>query len=796
MDSQIAGGVQRSLLSLAIVGCFSYYSSSGNAQLVIHESNTITDYIQAGSQDDAALVVGSNTLGAFGGNTLLLTGTLENPNGSGAGLLIQRITPYKNENSFSFDINSGLILADGGADGIVFRAFDTANVLNIGASFIRRSSIIESTQGKGIYFETPVTGSLWIGEGAKVIGDVGIEADSTGYFYGEINNSGIIRGRGDAAIDFSKSALGINLILSGNGIIDGEIKGSTNADDDLIKVWGGKLTGDISNVENITFGNSEWALFSDAAMVGNITGASNMPQVKIADNMRLVIGNGGAYQWRGNVKLYGRAIFSVDPDTHSGSSSEAVIQSFSGNDLNFQFMEGSEIGLNLADPEDYDLLSSTTATTFDLVKIDDGAFSDEENNPLTDTDDLIFYSVLFDGDFRFSSNKTLSVDITTRNLETVGDMLGEDDEKVIEPLMQTIADNVGMSAADNAFQILATVSSEDGLKTVAEQNRPNNSDSIVQASTEIGSAFTKQLTHRLGRHKKASLQAAGDEIHNPGFWIQGLHVNGKQKERHNSDGTRFFGYDLSIDGVALGFDRTQDEWTLGIAGGWGTAAVDLESDADHEAIDHYQLGVYGQWNKDRWYAQLTFNTGIHAVNKTRYVDNFVSAPLESDFDRYYVSSQFMGGKHYDMGTVRTVRVQPMAGLNYSLVRQESYREKDTGSTGFAQKVNAETFQRMEAGLGVSLSSDWMLDNGVLTPSLGLMGWYDLRGKKTELTAQSVLGGSEFTVKGADPVRERWVADAKLTYAKGDNMEFSVGYERRQQSGFHSDNYRMSLRYHF
>ncbi|PJE78457.1 hypothetical protein CI610_02602 [invertebrate metagenome] len=77
-----------------------------------------------------------------------------------------------------------------------------------------------------------------------------------------------------------------------------------------------------------------------------------------------------------------------------------------------------------------------------------------------------------------------------------------------------------------------------------------------------------------------------------------------------------------------------------------------------------------------------------------------------------------------------------------------------------------------------------------------MGWYDLRGKKTEQTAQFVLGGSEFTVKDADPVRERWVADAKLTYAKGDNMEFYVGYERRQQSGFHSNNYRMSLSYHF
>ncbi|PJE78458.1 hypothetical protein CI610_02603 [invertebrate metagenome] len=54
------------------------------------------------------------------------------------------------------------------------------------------------------------------------------------------------------------------------------------------------------------------------------------------------------------------------------------------------------------------------------------------------------------------------------------------------------------------------------------------------------------------------------------------------------------------------------------------------------------------------------------------------------------------------------QVQPMAGLNYSLVHQESYREKDTGNTGFAQKVNAETFQQIEADLGVSLSSDWIL----------------------------------------------------------------------------------------
>ncbi|PJE78459.1 hypothetical protein CI610_02604 [invertebrate metagenome] len=217
--------------------------------------------------------------------------------------------------------------------------------------------------------------------------------------------------------------------------------------------------------------------------------------------------------------------------------------------------------------------------------------------------------------------------------------------------MKAIVKNLDTSLASNAFKVLVTVSGTEELKKLAEQSRSNNADNIFQVSTEIGGVFTEQLTHRLGRHKKASLQAAGDEIYDQGFWVlgsgfwvQGMHVNGKQKERHNSDGARFFGYDLSIDGVVLGFDRTQDEWTLGIAGGWGTAVVDLESDADHEAIDHYQLGVYSQWSKNNWDAQLTFNTGMHAVNKTRYVDNFVSTPLKAKFDRYYLSMQLLAGE--------------------------------------------------------------------------------------------------------------------------------------------------------
>ncbi|PJE78460.1 hypothetical protein CI610_02605 [invertebrate metagenome] len=347
---------------------------------------------------------------------------LDNSNASGAGLWVRNITDL-NGRGFSIDINGGVVH---GADAIVFRALGT-RVLNIGASFIQGNSIIESTQGRGIYFENPVKGSLWIGKDALIVSVVGIE---TAYFDGEINNSGTIIGLNGQAIDFSLSEKPLNLVLD-KGEITGDISGSVTAVDDRFTVLGVKISGNINNIEWISFGENNGRSSSVVEVTGdiNVDGSLYIPDVQIHENASLFIGSGIGYEWQGQVSNSEQLIFAVKSDMHSGASPSSVISSGSGNSLHFIFRDDTGIGLWFPDSQDYTALSETDATSFDIMTIDNGNFyGDNGVTPLNNPSELFFDSEFLEGDFYFRTSETLAVNVTKKDPDTFGDELDDENK--------------------------------------------------------------------------------------------------------------------------------------------------------------------------------------------------------------------------------------------------------------------------------------------------------------------------------------------------------------------------------
>ena len=282
---------------------------------------------------------------------------------------------------------------------------------------------------------------------------------------------------------------------------------------------------------------------------------------------------------------------------------------------------------------------------------------------------------------------------------------------------------------------------------------------------------------------------------NTGVWIQMLASGTSQDAWRNDAGNTLSGFDADADGFTLGLDRSavrgHSEITYGAAFTIADVKADKQKSMDDNRLKNYQLSMYGSYTRDEWYLDGVINYGRSQNERSRYIDSDSSA--QSEFNSNNYGLRLLAGVNYPYWS--TI-FQPLLGFNYSRITLDDYRETLTSSTGQAQAVSGQTYQKMELGAGLEMSRIYELPLGDLEPSARIMSWYDFKGDKVKARSTLIDGSDVLNAEAGQPVKDSYSASFHLTYRRLDNLSVVVSYDLHHKSDYKNHSYYLRVEYDF
>ncbi|MBL7153009.1 MAG: autotransporter outer membrane beta-barrel domain-containing protein [Phycisphaerae bacterium] len=209
-----------------------------------------------------------------------------------------------------------------------------------------------------------------------------------------------------------------------------------------------------------------------------------------------------------------------------------------------------------------------------------------------------------------------------------------------------------------------------------------------------------------------------------GFWGKGFWLFG---DRESEDSVN--GYEYSIWGNTFGVDYQFSENFLGgITGGFADSTIDYLSSHNRTDIDALYLGIYGSYQRPKWYVDNVFTYGDFKYEADRYVSfGAINEHLEGSYDGYQISDYLEGGLNCWLGDML---VQPLAGFEFSYLDQDSYTESGGTSALFyddqsyesykgslGMKVSKYLYQRKDGYFLTQLRGRWIHEFGDAEPSV-------------------------------------------------------------------------------
>ncbi|WP_330924623.1 autotransporter outer membrane beta-barrel domain-containing protein [Candidatus Sororendozoicomonas aggregata] len=666
-----------------------------------------------------------------------------------------------------FGITSPVIQATGDHHGI----WVNADNVNIGNTIIRGNIFVEDGDAYRIDGSI-IGGSLYIGSKAELRGARAIYAGAGGSIAEDqqIIVKGTLRGTGGNAIDFSASPEKLTMTIDG-GSIFGKILGSTTSTDDQIGIKGdAHLYGTIEDVDKVFFLES-----TDYANVHeDITMSSGSADVTVQSGGKVSFKKEGTHNINGNLTFDegANAKFKV-----TGSS---PVMSVTGNlrkeeNVTFLLRRGSYSPGRLDD--DFVLIQAANVS---FVGLTAESFI---GNPLVNVSDIKVTST------------EVTLDFEDRTVPEVIDSLSEAGDSArdgMEVMLENLADGDG----PGALVVVSEVESVEELAELSSELRVNNAGATQAINNSLAGLAKEVVVHRMARMREDRLRGigTGDALEQDGFWMQALDPDISQDNRTNDTGGKIFGYDADVNGVSIGYETERNNWMIGGAFTLANTSIDKLDSVDHSTVKNHQFTLYGSWDNDLWFVDGLINMGLSNHDRNRYLDGFSDDAIMADFHSKHYGVQVLAGLDH---SINSLEIQPLLGFNYGLIQTDSYKEKAYGeASDFAMSVDKQTHQRVEFGAGIALSETFKVAKGELESALRLMAWYDVKGDQVETTARYLIGGQDYDVKGADPVKESYQGTASVTYRRNDNFSFVFGYSRNQKPGYHSDSYFGRIQYDF
>ena len=760
-------------------------TNNGDTYAASGFSGTFTFNVYAEEGDDYTFILDADS-GTFQvQNSAFLPLNIYNNNEDGIAVLLYRKANSGYAINLPFRGVSAGIYGKGTTHGILLRG---EGPINIGESFL--SAEVKVEQGDAFRIEEEMLGTLTVSgilQGKTAI--KAVDGGRLGSGASIVVKNGQLLTNGDTSVDFSEASGALTMTVD-SGTLSGKLLGYTGSGDTLTTDGASSFGGDIEDVETINVNSSGSDVTSFRGDINKVSGGANVT-VSGTASFDKVDENGKRVSQTidGDLTVEPSGLIKTILETDSATNTAIVVTG----DANI----GTGSKLQIIPSEDV-IESGNTVENAEIIS------ANNMNVTGGVTGITVEHSVLIDTPVLEQTGNTLTTDLTPRTAAFLKEIAaregaGATTEEALAGILAAITqDSSNSTNFNNFYRTISNITDVKKLAAVARESKFNNSDAIqitnVTTEAKVKSNVLAHVRSVQEDDDQNNGLAYGGSYSNQGFWVQFLGSDVTQDDRRNDGGDKVFGFDADLSGLTLGTETTiNNEFLLGAAFTLANVDVDKHSSNDNSTIKNYQLSLYGSWEQDDWFLDGVVNFGQSDNKRNRYIDGFVDTPITSDFTSKQFGLTTMLGMNQSFGEMKMV---PMVGFNYAMVRSEAFKEEDKYATGFALDVDSQKYQKIELGAGVEFSQEFRVSKGEIKPSLRLMAWHDFKGDEVETTTRYVLGGTEFTTKGADAVKNSYQVSANVTYRRNDNMSFVVGYELNQKSDYKAQNYYLRMKYDF
>ncbi len=311
----------------------------------------------------------------------------------------------------------------------------------------------------------------------------------------------------------------------------------------------------------------------------------------------------------------------------------------------------------------------------------------------------------------------------------------------------------------------------------------------IAAAATVGSRQTA-LRNEYG----FSGATAGDPFSIHGFWIQGYDNETDQDVRDGVDG-----FDADTYGVALGIDTPiSDSMTAGLALSYADTDVEGKEEANEMAIQSIRLAGYASYNAENYYVDGQIAYAMNDYETTRAIDSLLTggtqryARGDHDGDQYSLRVRSGYPMAFDSGWFLT----PVAELNYTYLKEDSYTEKGVNNLGL--EVSTDDVEVLVLGLGARLAYPITTRSEITwIPEFSLSYNYDLIGDEVEVDSNFIgVTGAGFITQGANTEQEMYKAALRLRAFSQGNLSFAGGFEYIAKQDYESQSIMATVRYDF
>jgi len=317
----------------------------------------------------------------------------------------------------------------------------------------------------------------------------------------------------------------------------------------------------------------------------------------------------------------------------------------------------------------------------------------------------------------------------------------------------------------------------------------------LEAADGADALFAGTVVHRMdqvrsgaagGNVQDTACADGGNEVWSA--WTRGFGGCLNQEARGSSGGCRG-----DLLGVALGFDRfLTGHFLFGISGGYSRARVRPVDAGTRTDGDSWQAGLYGNFIRGAFSLSAVVSFADNRYDASRHIlfgttDRFA----ESRYGGRQYSGYMEGG--YTFGS-HGFDITPLISLRYMKLQLDGYSETGAGSLNLT--VDAQDYDMLQSGLGVSLSRPLLHGEARVLPEVHLKWLYDFIGDRQQATATFTGGGASFFTEGFDPPQSSVNAGASLTVAAKAGVALSLNYDFEMKKDFHSHTGCLTVRYAF
>lgn len=349
----------------------------------------------------------------------------------------------------------------------------------------------------------------------------------------------------------------------------------------------------------------------------------------------------------------------------------------------------------------------------------------------------------------------------------------------------------------NVFNASAALDSSAEANRVGAQLNPSWS---AMAASQASAAPTKMVLNvasaRLDglRSAQGSGVATGEGASDTALWGQVFGGKATQNERDNISG-----YSANFNGLLFGSDYVlNDSWRVGGLFSYANTSVDGNDDNTGSSVNlkSYGLIPYAGYTAEDWYLDMSGGVVQHKYN-TRRLINFtgVNGVADGDYDglQTVLSTQAGYPIRLDAQTVLT----PIAGLNYSRLKQDGYTE--SGGAGAALSVSSSKSSSLTSDLGAKLERSFDSSYGRLEPSAQLTWRHEYKDTRLRSFANFAIdtsGSTSFTAFGPTPISDTGIMALGATLTRKENLSLAARYTVEAASGYVAQTVDLRLRYEF